>query len=87
MNMEQQYNRLSSGRSKDGSNKALGVGAAFVGSILVNVARQQIQNQANARIATAIAGRAVQGRRGSGSDGLIRTARAVSSIGRTERRP
>lgn len=73
MNLEQQYSRLASGRDQR-SNRAMGAGAAFITGIAVNVARQQIQNQINARIGTALA--------------TPRTTtsirRAVGSIGRTE---
>lgn len=80
MNLEQQFSRLSSGGGSRRNSSLVSAGAAFAGSIALNVARTQIQNQANARIASAIAG---AGSRRDGS--VIRTARAVSAIGRTER--
>lgn len=78
MNLEQQHARLSSGGGSSKNRTLTRAGATFIGGIALNVVRQQIQNQANARISQAIASRGRDG-------GIIRTARAVSGIGRTER--
>ena len=79
MNLEQQYSRLSSG-SGSGRNKGLiAAGSSFAGGIALNVARTQIQNALTRQVGAALAG--------GGRDGaVIRTASAVSAIGRTERR-
>jgi hypothetical protein len=63
MNLEQQYSRLSSGGGGGNSARnrtAIAAGTAFLGSIALNVVRTQIQNQANQRIASAIASRAAR---------------------------
>lgn len=62
MNMEQQYSRLVSGRRRNSNTtgRLLAAGAAFVASIGANVARTQIQNQANNRIAAELAARAAR---------------------------
>lgn len=68
MNLEQQYVRLSSGssgRSGSRSSRMITAGAAFVGGLALNIARQQIQNQANAQIGRAIAARAAKKASGS----------------------
>lgn len=59
MQMEKQYNKLSSGDSPRHS-KAVKAGAAFVGGIALNVARTHIQNEATARVARALATKAVK---------------------------
>jgi hypothetical protein len=59
MNMEQQYSRLSSGGSNRNRN-LVAAGGAFAASIALNVVRQQVTNQANQRIASAIAARAAR---------------------------
>lgn len=79
MNMEQQYSNLSkksSGRSVN--QQIMGLGATFVGGIALNIARQQIQNQANAKISAAFAARAA-----AKKTGPWLTRKAVNSIGRT----
>lgn len=81
MNMEQQYARLSSGRGSNHNRSAVRAGAAFVGGIALNVARTQIQNSLTRSV-----GSAIQTASGGREGALIRTASAVSGIGRTERR-
>lgn len=83
MNLEQQYSRLSSGKGSGRNRGLTQAGATFVGGIALNVLRQQIQNEANARIASAIATGVSP--RGRGDSRLLRTASAVSGIGRTEK--
>ena len=68
MNLEQQYVRLStssSSRSGSRGNRAIAAGAAFVGGLALNIARQQLQNQANAQIGRALAARTAKKAAGS----------------------
>jgi hypothetical protein len=52
MNMEQQYNRM---RSKNPGLALMAAGAAFAGSIALGIARSQITNEGNRRVASALA--------------------------------
>lgn len=65
LNMEQQYARLTSGSSGSRTSRLIGAGAAFIAGIALNVARQQIQNQANAQIAKGLAARTAKKAAGS----------------------
>lgn len=58
MQMERQYNQLSG--NKSAHRKALKAGAAFVGSIALNVVRSQIQSQATAKVGEALARKAAK---------------------------
>lgn len=59
MQMEKQYTQLVGGKSPRHS-KAVKAGAAFAGGIALNVARTQIQNQASAKVAQALAKKAAK---------------------------
>lgn len=54
LNMEQQYSRLTSGSNSSRNRKLIAAGAGFVGSIALNIARTQLQNQANAAVGSRI---------------------------------
>ncbi len=57
MNMEQQYTRLTA----NGNNKTvIKTGAAFVGGIGMNVARQNIQNALTSKVASAMSTQAAR---------------------------
>jgi len=60
MNMEQQYTRLSSGKSSTGSRKAVAVGAAFLGGVGANILRTQLTNAGNSQVNRALAARAAR---------------------------
>jgi hypothetical protein len=64
MNLEQQYSKLTSGSSSSFRGKAIAAGATFAGGLALNVARTQIQNQANAKIAAALAAKAAKKKAG-----------------------
>ena len=60
MNMEQQYTRLSSGKSSGGNKKAVAIGAGFIGGIGANILRTQLTNAGNAQVNRAISARAAK---------------------------
>lgn len=55
MQMEKQYNQLVGAKSSSRGKKAVKVGAAFVGGIALNVAKETIKNQASAKVNSALA--------------------------------